>query len=60
VKCEDPKTINAWFQRIQETRLLYSIDDEDVYNFNETGFMMGIIMTCKVVIGSDTIRRAIT
>jgi hypothetical protein len=59
-KCEDPKTINAWFQRVQETRLKYGILDEDTYNFDETGFMMGVIATCKVVTSADTIGRATT
>lgn len=30
-----------------------------MYNFNETGFMMGIAATLKVVTSSDTIGRAI-
>jgi hypothetical protein len=59
-KCEDPKIINAWFQRVQETRLKYGINDEDTYNFNETGFIMGVIATCKVVTSANTIGRATT
>ena len=39
-KCEDPATIKAWFQRVEETRLSYGILTEDTYNFDETGFMM--------------------
>ena len=58
-KCEDPDTINAWFKRVQETRQLYGILDDDSYNFDETGFMMGVIATSRVVISSDTIGRAI-
>jgi hypothetical protein len=59
-KCEDPRTINAWFQLVQETRLRYGIGDEDIFNFDETGFMMGMIATSKVVTSSDTVGRAIT
>ena len=57
-KCEDPCTINAWFQHVQETRLSYGINDEDIYNFDKTGFQMGIIATSKVITSSDTIGRA--
>jgi hypothetical protein len=37
---------------------LYSILDEDIYNFDETGFQMGVIATSKVVTSSDTVGRA--
>ena len=56
-KCEDPITIKAWFKLIEETRQLYGILNEDIYNFDETGFMMGIAATLKVVTSSDTIGR---
>jgi hypothetical protein len=31
----------------------YSILDDDIYNFNKTGFQMGVIVTVKVVTGTD-------
>lgn len=31
----------------------YGIQDEDVYNFDETGFMMGQITSTMVVTGAD-------
>ncbi|KAF2193509.1 hypothetical protein K469DRAFT_237483 [Zopfia rhizophila CBS 207.26] len=34
----------------------YGIPDEDIYNFNETGFMMGVIHPFMVITGSE--RRA--
>jgi hypothetical protein len=58
-KCEDPVKINAWFKLIQETRLAYGILDEDIYNFDETRFMMGAAGTSKVVTSSDTMGRAV-
>jgi len=42
-QCEDPKIINAWFKRIQETREEFGILDEDTYNMDETGSAMGVI-----------------
>lgn len=52
-KCEDPELIQAWFQRVQQTIAEYGILKEDTYNFDETGFQMGVITTAKVVTGSD-------
>ena len=54
-KYEDPDTINAWFKRVNETRQLYGILNEDTYNFNKTGFMMGVATTLKVVISSNIV-----
>jgi len=58
-RCEDPRTISAWFRLVEETRQAYGILDLDTYNFDETGFMMGVAATSKVVTSSDTIGRAI-
>jgi hypothetical protein len=37
-KCEDPTIIWDWFQLVQNVRAKYGITDEDIYNFDETGF----------------------
>jgi hypothetical protein len=58
-KCEDPVKISAWFKLVQDTCIAYRILDEDVYNFDETGFMMGVGGTSKVVTSSDIIGRAV-
>jgi hypothetical protein len=52
-KCEDPKLIRGWFELVQNTIAKYGICDEDIYNFDETGFMMGVITTAMVVTSSD-------
>ena len=57
--CEDPKAIRAWFKLIARTRATYGIQDEDTYNFNETGFIMGVAATLKVITSSNTIGRAV-
>ena len=59
-RCEDPVAIAAWFKRVKETRQAYRILDEDIYNFDKTGFMIGVAATSKVVTSSDTTGRAIT
>jgi hypothetical protein len=57
-RCEDPVRINAWFKLVQDTRHTYGIPDQDVFNFDETGFMMGVASTSKVITSSDTVGRA--
>src|SRR3981189_435063 len=52
-KCEDPEVIRGWFELVHNTIAKYRICDEDIYNFDETGFMMGVISTGIVVTSSD-------
>jgi hypothetical protein len=52
-KCEDPKTIAEWFRVLQCMKDDHGILDEDTYNFDETGFMMGRIQPHMVVTASD-------
>ncbi len=51
--CEDPNVINAWFRLVFNMRAKYGILDCDFYNFDETGFMMGVICACMVVTRAD-------
>ena len=44
-KCEDPEVIKGWFQLVENTKAKYGIQDDDTYNFDESGFMMGVIST---------------
>jgi hypothetical protein len=37
----------------------YGILEEDIYNFNETGFQMGVIATVKVVSGRERAGKAV-
>ena len=57
--CEDPKTMNDWFRLVENIRAKYSIPDKDVYNFDKTGFQMGVIGTARVVTGSQRAGRAL-
>jgi hypothetical protein len=41
---------------VEDTKAKYGVYDNDVYNFDETGFQIGIISLIKVVIGVE--RRA--
>jgi hypothetical protein len=38
-----------WFDRLKALRAEHGIQLEDIYNFNETGFAMGLITTSRVV-----------
>ena len=58
--CEDPKQVQAWFQLVQNMVTKYGILPEDTYNFDETGFQMGVISTSKVVTRSERRGRANT
>ncbi|KAG2001966.1 hypothetical protein GB937_009858 [Aspergillus fischeri] len=51
-KCEDPEIINQWFDLVQNTILKYGILEQDIYNFDETGFQMGVAHTAKVITAS--------
>ena len=59
-KCEDPKLIQAWFWRVRDTIAKYGIHEDNIYNFDETGFQMSIISTAKVITGSDQASRSRT
>jgi hypothetical protein len=48
-QCEDPVLIQGWFTLVQNLIAKYGILQEDIYNFDETGFQMGVIGTSKVV-----------
>ncbi|OQD75008.1 hypothetical protein PENANT_c160G06905 [Penicillium antarcticum] len=48
-KYEDPKIMIEWFNLVQKTISQYGINPDDVYNFDETGFAMGLIATAKII-----------
>ena len=52
-KCEDPKTLREWFRVLECTKNDLGILDEDTWNFDETGFMMGRIQAQMVVTASE-------
>jgi hypothetical protein len=48
-QCEDPTVIKEWFDSVQRVVTQYGIADEDIFNFDETGFAMGLTATAKVI-----------
>ncbi|KFY28890.1 hypothetical protein V491_00248, partial [Pseudogymnoascus sp. VKM F-3775] len=51
--CEDSELISVWFKLVHNMRAKYGIDNSDFYNFDETGFMMGVICASIVVTHAD-------
>ena len=41
--CKDPEVIQGWFRLVDNIKAKYGILDDDTYNFDEAGFMMGVI-----------------
>ncbi|RKK91608.1 hypothetical protein BFJ68_g16167 [Fusarium oxysporum] len=52
-KCEDLPVIRNWFRLVQNVIAKYGIQLDDIWNFDETGFMMGVISSGIVVTGSE-------
>jgi DDE superfamily endonuclease len=50
---ENPEIISAWFKLVEDTKAKYGVLDDDVHNFDETGFQMGVIGSMKVVTGAE-------
>jgi hypothetical protein len=48
-KQEDPKVIKQWFETIREAVQEHGIHEDDIWNFDETGFAMGLCTTSKVI-----------
>ena len=46
----NPSLIYHWFQLFSETKARYNIADEDVWNIDEKGYMMGVSAGAKVVL----------
>jgi hypothetical protein len=52
-KCEDPTLICDWFSLVENTIAKYGIGLADIYNFGETGFMLGVIASGMVVTSAE-------
>ena len=52
-QCEDPDIVHAWFALVRNTIAKYGINEADIFNFDESGFVMGILSSAKVVTSSE-------
>jgi hypothetical protein len=50
---EDPEVVSAWFTLMSKIITKFGIHKDDIHNFDETGFQMGVIGTIKVVTSSE-------
>ena len=57
-KYKDPTIISGQFTLIEEIIIKYRIQDIDIYNFNKTRFIIGIILIVIVVISLERASRA--
>ena len=56
-KQEDPKIIKQWFQTVSEAIQEHGIHEDDIWNFDETGFAMGLCSTSKVITSTERSER---
>ena len=49
--------ISEWFHKVSNVITKYRIHEDDIHNFNESGFLMGMIATAKVVTGAESRNR---
>lgn len=52
-KYKDPKTIQKCFDTVQCTIIEYDITNNNIWNFDETGFAIGIISRFYIIISSE-------
>lgn len=56
--CENPDALKKWFGVVAAQKAKYGIHEDDIYNFDETGFMMGKIQPVMIVTGTERKRQA--
>lgn len=59
-QCNDPALVTGWFRLVANTIQKYGILNQDIYNFDETGFQMGVISTSRVVTRAEKHGRVMT
>jgi hypothetical protein len=50
---KDLEIISKWFKLVGDTITKYGVLKEDIFNFDETSFQIGVISTSKVITTSD-------
>ncbi|EDN02779.1 conserved hypothetical protein [Histoplasma mississippiense (nom. inval.)] len=57
-KCEDRRIVEDWFKTLERVMTEHGIVFEDIYNFDEAGFAMGLCATTKVITSAEHYGRA--
>jgi hypothetical protein len=58
--CSNPAIISPWFNLVRNVKAKYGILDEDTYNFDETGFQIGVTGSVKVVTASERLLKPLS
>ena len=58
-QCEDPEIMKRWFMLVQDIIAKYGILEQDIYNFDETGFQKGVASIACIVHHSTSRVRAL-
>ena len=59
-QCKNPDKLQDWFRLVQNIIYKYGIIADNIYNFNEIGYTIGIIGTIHIITKSDQRGRPIT
>ena len=59
-KQEDPRVIKQWFETVHAAIQEHGIHEDDIWNFDETGFAMGLCTTFKVITAVECNERPCT
>ena len=55
--CEDPEMIQKWFNLVHNMVAKYGTPPADIWNFDESGFAMGVLGSGIIVTGVDSIHK---
>ena len=56
-KQEDPKVLKQWFETVRKAIQEHGIHEDDIWNFDETGFAIGLCTTSKVITAAERSER---
>ena len=56
-KQEDPRVIKEWLDTVYRAIQEHGIHEDDIWNFDETGFAMGLCTTSKVITAAERSER---
>jgi hypothetical protein len=56
---EDPEIFMSWFRLYEHYKTTFNVHDNDIYNMDEKGVLMGDIGKVKVIVSADERRKAI-
>jgi len=55
---QNPEILSGWFNLYLQTKTTYEVDERDIYNMDEKGFMQGVIAKYKVMVSKYDKKKA--